>query len=107
MSSSERTRLAHIVLFKLKDASEEACAKLIASCDEKLSQQPGVIFYGVGKRGEEFTRPVNDAEFDVGLHVVFESKAAHDVYQECDDHVTFLAENRDNFAGIRISDTYV
>ncbi len=107
MSSSERTRLAHIVLFKLKDASDAACDKLIAACDAKLSQHPGILFYGAGRRGEEFSRPVNDSDYDVGLHVIFESKTAHDVYQECDDHVAFLAENRDNFAGIRISDTYV
>ncbi len=104
---SEKTRLAHVVYFTLKDSSAEACRKLIASCDEKLSHQPGVVFYGAGTRGEEFDRPVNDAKFDVGLHVVFESKEAHDTYQSSDDHQAFLAENRESFASLRVFDSYV
>lgn len=107
MSTPERTRLAHLVFFNLKDPSEAGCAKLIAACDDKLAHQPGIVFYGVGRRGEEFTRPVNDSDYQVALHVVFESKAAHDVYQDSDDHQAFLAENRADFASIRVSDTYV
>ncbi len=103
----DKTRLAHVVYFTLKDSSVEACRKLLASCDEKLSHQPGVVFYGAGTRGEEFDRSVNDTKFDVGLHVVFESKAAHDTYQSSADHQAFLTENRDSFASLRVFDSYV
>ncbi len=107
MSQSERTRLAHLVFFNLKDQSDESCEKLIEACETRLAHQPGILFFGVGLRGEEFTRPVNADDYQVGLHIVFESKSAHDVYQESDDHQAFLAENKPNFASIRVYDTYV
>lgn len=107
MQHAHRKRLAHLVYFTLKESNDEARERLIASCDRWLSNQPGVIFYGAGARGDEFTRPVNDSLFDVGLHVVFESKEAHDTYQASDDHQAFLAENRDSWAQIRVFDAYV
>ena len=107
MSDSTRTRLAHVVYFTLKDRSGEASDRLVASCDKWLADQPGLVFYGVGRRGEEFDRPVNDTDFDVALHVVFESIAAHDAYQSSQAHQAFLAENRDSFASLRVCDTYV
>ncbi len=107
MSQSNQTRLAHLVFFNLKDQSEEACSNLITSCENRLAHQPGIVFFGVGLRGEEFTRPVNASDYQVGLHIIFESKSAHDDYQESDDHQAFLAENKPNFASIRVYDTYV
>ena len=107
MSDTERLRLAHVVYFTLKDRSDEAAERLVASCDKWLAHQPGVVFYGTGRRGEEFERPVNDKQYDVALHVVFESLAAHDAYQASDDHQAFLAENVPTFESIRVFDTYV
>ena len=74
--------LAHNVYFKLKDQSDEARAKLIAACKTHLTNHPGVLFFACGLRAEELTRPVNDRDFDVALHLVFDSVASHDTYQD-------------------------
>ncbi|MEM1304862.1 MAG: Dabb family protein [Planctomycetota bacterium] len=100
-------RIAHIVFFTLKDPSDENIAALVASCHEYLDGHPGVLFYAAGPRGEAFTRPVNDAEYHVGLHVVFENRAAHDAYQVSDRHVTFVESNKPTWASIRVFDSLV
>src|SRR4051812_24660517 len=99
--------LAHNVFFALKDNSEPAIQALVAACKKYLSVHPGVVFFACGTREKELDRPVNDAEFDVSLHVVFDSKATHDAYQEAPLHHTFIDENRENWAKVRVFDSQV
>ena len=47
---------------------------------------------------------MNDKQFDVALHVVFESRAAHDQYQVHPRHVKFIEENKPNWATVRVFD---
>ena len=47
------------------------------------------------------------SEFDVSLHIVFETKAAHDAYQDAPLHHTFVEESRDNWAKVRVFDSAV
>lgn len=107
MSQDAPTQVAHIVLFTLKDRTDEARQKLLASCEEHLSGHDGVVYYSAGARGPEFDRPVNDDQYDVALHVVFESRAAHDAYQQHERHQQFLAENKQDWAQIRVFDSWV
>lgn len=104
---SNRQQLAHIVFFTLKEGSEEACERLVASCNQHLSGHDGCIYYSAGTRGVEFDRPVNDDQFHVALHVVFESKAAHDVYQQHARHLQFIEANKDSWQQVRVFDSYV
>ncbi|MBL4885195.1 MAG: Dabb family protein [Planctomycetaceae bacterium] len=99
--------LAHIVYFTLKDNSAEAKQRLVDACHRYLKDHPGVSFFAAGIMGEEFEREVNDKDYDVSLHVYFEDKAAHDVYQTIDDHLTFIAENKENWEKVRVFDSYV
>ncbi len=96
--------LAHNVYFKLKDASEDAQNKLIASCKKYLSHHDGTAFFSVGPRAESYQRPVNDQEFHIGLTVVFESREAHDAYQVAEAHLQFIEENKDNWDHVRVFD---
>lgn len=100
-------RLAHMVFFTLKDASEPARLKMVEDCREYLDGQPGVLHFSAGMRGEEFDRPVNDAVFHVALHVVFENKAAHDAYQSAPRHIEFIERNKANWEQVRVFDSYV
>tara|TARA_B100001559_G_C15916191_1_gene356520 strand:- start:146 stop:508 length:363 start_codon:yes stop_codon:yes gene_type:complete len=100
-------QVAHMVFFTLTDRSEEAVQKLINACDNYLTGHDGTVYYSAGTRGPEFAREVNNQTYDVGLHVVFESKAAHDQYQTHERHLAFIAENKDNWASVDIFDTYV
>ena len=106
MANAEQ-RLAHMVFFSLKEPSAENQNRLIASCRKYIAHQQGLLHFSVGLRGREFQRPVNDQEYDVGLHLVFASAQEHDRYQEDPDHLQFIAENKDTWASVRICDTYI
>lgn len=98
-------RIGHMVYFKLKDGTPAAREKLVASCDKYLAGQDGVAFYSAGVVAEGFKQEVNDRDWDVALHVVFDGKAAHDKYQVHPDHVKFVAENKDTWAKVRVFDS--
>lgn len=97
-------RLAHHVFFTLKDRRDEAAERLVKACQTYLDKHPGLVDFAVGLREPEYNRPVN-ADFDVSLHVVFEDRAAHDVYQTAPRHLTFIEENKDNWAEVRVFDS--
>jgi hypothetical protein len=98
---------AHNVFFTLNDRSEAAKARLLAACKKHLTGHPGALSFAVGVLAEDCTRPVNDLDFDVALHVVFQDKAAHDVYQVAERHHAFIRENKDNWKKVRVFDVYV
>lgn len=99
--------LAHNVYFSLKESTPENREKLVAACHKYLADHPGVVFYAAGTLVEEFDRPVNDRDWDVGLHVIFADKKHHDLYQEAPKHLQFIEENRESWAGVRVFDSFV
>ena len=99
--------IAHNVYFTLKDRSDLAKAMLVAACKASLAKHPGVVFFACGMLEDSLSRPVNDREFDVALHVVFDSIASHDAYQDAPLHLKFIAENNPNWATVRVFDSNV
>lgn len=100
-------RLAHNVFFKLKDNSPARVQELVDACRKYLNVQPGIVFFAAGSLCSELDRDVNDRDWDVGLHLVFIDKAAHDAYQDDETHNTFIAEMKANWAGVRVFDSLV
>ena len=98
-------QLSHDVFFSLKDKS--GAAKLVAACNKYLKGHEGTAFFSAGVIASEFSRDVNDRDFDVSLHVVFKSKADHDRYQEHPRHKQFIEENNANWAKVRVFDSWV
>jgi hypothetical protein len=96
--------LGHMVYFTLKDSSDEAVQRLIASCKEHLTGHAGTVFFAVGTRVPDLSREVNDKEFHVALQMVFESRQAQDEYQVHERHEAFIATNRDSWAKVRVFD---
>jgi Stress responsive A/B Barrel Domain len=99
--------LAHNVFFTLKDRSAAAKQKLVAACKKYLTGHPGAVFFAAGTRAEALTRDVNDRDFDVALHMVFTNQAAHDAYQDAPRHEEFIAEQKGNWAKVRVFDSVV
>jgi hypothetical protein len=99
--------LAHNVYFTLNDNSEAARQKLVADCKKYLTGHPGTLFFACGTLQPELARPVNDRQFDVALHVVFDSLASHDAYQDAPRHVQFVNENKPNWKTVRVFDSAV
>jgi hypothetical protein len=100
-------RLAHNVFFKLKDNSPPKVQELTDACKKYLNVQPGIVFFAAGGLCADLTRDVNDRDWDVGLHLVFADKAAHDAYQEDETHNRFIEENKANWAKVRVFDSLV
>ena len=99
--------LSHDVFFSLVDSSAAAASRLVDSCQAKLRDHPGVLFFSAGSRVLDLEREVNDSEFHVALHVVFDSRASHDAYQEAPEHHAFIEENEGNWAAVRVFDSEV
>ena len=97
--------VAHNVFFDLKDASDEAADALTAGCERWLKPHDGIVFFACGRRAAAHRREVNDLAFDVGLHIVFADKAAHDAYQASEPHKQFIAAFRPNWARVRVFDS--
>ena len=73
--------LSHDVYFTLAEPTTDNINALAAECREYLSGHPGTVFFAAGPCNPDLDRPVNDRDFHVALHVVFESREAHDIYQ--------------------------
>jgi len=95
----------HNVFFSLKDKSEANSQKLVDACKKYLSKQPGITYFSCGVLAKDLNRPVNDLDWDVGLHIAFTDKAAHDKYQDDAEHKKFIDENKENWAKVRVFDT--
>lgn len=99
--------LAHDVYFDLKDNSAGAAEEFVAVCWEQLSSIEGIRFFASGTRVTELDRPVNDLEFDVSVHIFFESKAAHDAYQTDPKHLALIEAHSASWASVRVFDSIV
>ncbi len=100
-------QLAHNVFFTLKDKSPAAVDALLAACQKYLTVQPGIVHFAAGKVCKELDRDVNDLDWDVAIHMIFKDKAAHDAYQEDATHNVFIAEQKANWAKVRVFDSLV
>lgn len=100
-------RLVHDVYFTLRDRSPVACQALVDLCHEHLAGHEGIVFFAAGLRQEEHRREVNDQGYDVSLHICFEDRAAHDVYQGTEAHARFIAAGKGNWASVRVFDSMV
>lgn len=94
----------HVVLFWLnEDASDAAKRQLASDCEAYLAKIPGVRQLWAG-RAAMTPREVVDNSYDVGLCVVLDDRAGHDVYQEHALHKQFLERNRPNWKRVQVYD---
>ena len=99
--------LVHNVYFTLIDASDEKKAEMINDCYTYLEDHPGIVYFSAGTVSPEHSRPVNVKDFDVSLHMVFDSIAAHDAYQISEDHQTFIKRTKGNRKKLRVFDSLI
>ncbi len=104
IDKAQQRAFSHSVYFTLKEPTIENRDQLIAACNQYLTDHPGTIHYSAGSRATDYDRPVNDQEFDVALVLVFASQADHDRYQVADRHQQFIAEQKKNWAQVRVFD---
>src|SRR4051794_27795548 len=101
-------QLAHMVFFTLKDHSTSARERLVASGRKYLTGHEGTVSFSIGTIAEDVEEPsVSVRDFDVALHVIFASKAAEQRYLSHPRHKSFVEENKDSFAKVRVFDSYL
>jgi quinol monooxygenase YgiN len=98
--------LAHIVFFSLRDSSDESRQRFAELCKTHLPGHDGEIYFAVGTLAE-LAREVNDREFDVALHIVFDSRAAHDAYQTAPRHLKFVEQAKPLWKKVRVFDSNI
>jgi hypothetical protein len=98
--------LAHNVFFSLNDDSETAKRHLVDECHKYLAAAPDAVFYAAGTVSS-IDRPVSDRDYDVALHLIFQTRAAHDAYQTNPQHLEFIARNKANWRKVRVFDSDV
>jgi hypothetical protein len=94
-----------MVYFTLHDQADRQ--KLVAACQKYLTGHEGTVYFSAGVRAEAFNRDVNDQAFDVALHLVFTTKAAHDQYQDHPRHDQFIHECKAMWKQVRVFDAEV
>lgn len=99
--------LSHDVYFSLAEDTPQAREALIAACQKYLSGHPGTIWFAAGPLATEMQRDVNDQEFGVALHLVFQNKAALEEYAKSDRHQKFIDEMQSSWNKVRVFDSYV
>lgn len=107
MSSPIPPMVVHNVFFTLHESTPATRQKLVDACRKYLTGHPGVIYCSAGPLSPSLARPVNDREFDVGLHVVFRSMADQDAYQTHPRHLQFIEENKPTWKKVRVFDSEV
>ena len=103
-ADAQATLLVHNVYFALNDNSPENVQKLIAACRKYLTDHPGTLLFACGGLSD-LDRSVNDRDWDVGLHLVFKNRAAHDQYQDAPRHLQFIEENKATWKKVRVFDS--
>ncbi|QDT70065.1 Stress responsive A/B Barrel Domain protein [Planctomycetes bacterium MalM25] len=96
---------AHMVFFTLAEPSEANRDRLVAGCQKHLADHDGVLYFSVGVLADDLDREVNDKSFHVALHLVFESREAHDTYQKHPRHLTFVKENKTLWSQVKVYDS--
>jgi hypothetical protein len=97
--------LAHIVFFTLAQSNDANRSKLIDACKKYLDKHEGVVFFGVGVNAPQYDREVNDRDYDVALHLIFETARHQDAYQTHPRHVKFVEECKGLWKKVRVFDS--
>jgi hypothetical protein len=94
----------HTVYFWLKPNTPSAAVdQLLADCHQLLTTIPSVRHLWAG-RPANTPRDVVDNSYAVGLTVILEDSAGHDVYQTHEAHLQFIARHKANWQRVQIYD---
>ena len=106
-SAKDEPQLIHNVFFTLKDHSKGAREAFLASSKMYLTGHEGTVYFVLGTIAEDVVEPVSVRDFDVALHLVFESKEAEARYIKDPRHLEFVKKNKDTWTKVSVYDTYL
>jgi hypothetical protein len=95
----------HTVYFTFAPGTTDADIDAqIADGHELLARIPTVRSIHTGRRDATMQRDVSMIDFDLGLSVLFDDRAGHDVYADHPIHLDYIARNRDKWTAVRVAD---
>jgi hypothetical protein len=98
-------RFYHAVFFTCKPGTPETeIDALIADCYNSLAKVPSVRSLHAGRRDTRMARDVNVKDYTVGLVVIFDDKAGHDLYNESAIHTDFMNNHKAYWSGVKVYD---
>ena len=93
----------HVYFWLKKETPATAREQLIADGRSLLGEIPRVRHLWVGSPAMT-PRDVVDNSYDVGLCVILDDSAAHDVYQTHAKHLEFIGRNKAHWERVRVYD---
>ncbi len=94
----------HTVYFWVrKGTPEAACDQLVQDCGAYLGRISTVRHLWAGPPAKT-PRDVVDNSYGVGLTVVLDDRAGHDVYQEDPLHKEFIERNKEHWERVQVYD---
>ena len=94
----------HVVYFWMQPGASDAARRQLAEdCQAYLAKIPTVRHIWSG-RPAMTPRDVVDNSYDVGLCVVLDDSAGHDVYQQHPLHKEFIARNKPQWKRVQVYD---
>ena len=94
----------HVVFFWCKQGTSDSVKEaMMRYCREEMPKVPSVRHVWSG-RSIASAREVVDSSYDVGLCVVFEDQAGHDLYQPHDIHLEFIKRFKEHWDRVRVQD---
>lgn len=92
----------HCVFFTLKPGTPQSeIDAQVVSGRELLARIPTVRRLETGRRDETMNREVSVTDFDLGLVVLFDNKAGHDVYADHPLHLEYIKRHKPHWEKIR------
>lgn len=104
-ATTDEPAIIHDVYFSLKESNAENRQKLVDACKKLLTGHENASNFSVGVVSDALKRPVNDRDWDVGLHITFKNKAAHDTYSDSPRHKEFVEGIKGMMSKVRVFDT--
>ena len=84
---------AHMFFFQLSDTSKELVDHFIGLCVKYLSDYAGQRHFSVGYRALEMNRPVNAKDFEIAVHMIFDTFESYVEYAKSDRHNEFITQS--------------
>lgn len=98
-------KFMHCVFFTFKpDTPDAAIEGMVSDSYKILGQIPSVREVHAGRRDPRMTRDVNATDYTVGLVIVFDDKAGHDLYNDHPLHNQLVDKYKQHWAGVKVYD---
>jgi hypothetical protein len=95
----------HSVFFTCKPGTTPADIDgQIADAQSLLGKIPSVRLIRSGRRETSMQRDVNVTDYDIGLVVLFDDKAGHDLYAEHALHLQYVGKYKEHWQQVRVFD---